>query len=166
MLQYLNSLPAWRRLVGTNDPDLHMKDLEILLRGFAMLLDAASYAPSMMKFLNQFSKKCQKHDSDENQYLRDVFERFLSNCSTLPDDAFFSTRSQRFNIALFESVFSAICRDAIVNRTLPERSLRNETIRSLADDADFLSASQQGTTKTLNVHQRLERAREIVCEKG
>ena len=35
-----------------------MKDVEILLRGFALLIDGQNYAPSMVKFLNQFSRMC------------------------------------------------------------------------------------------------------------
>jgi uncharacterized protein with ParB-like and HNH nuclease domain len=165
MLLRINTLPQWRRLVGTEDPDLHMKDVEILLRGFAMLLDSNNYAPSMMKYLNQFSKKCQKHDSTENDYLEKVFEQFLHNCSELPDETFFSTRTQRFNIALFESVFVAMCQEAVTARKLPTAMLGNKLIRFLADDEEFLGASQQGTTKTANVHQRLNRARAILYEK-
>ena len=33
-----------------------MKDVEILLRGFAMLVKGDKYRPSMAKFLNQFSR--------------------------------------------------------------------------------------------------------------
>ena len=38
MLHRINLLPSWRRFLQVTDPDLHMKDVEILLRGFAMLM--------------------------------------------------------------------------------------------------------------------------------
>jgi len=50
MLYRENSRPAWRHLLGNQEPDLHMKDIEILLRGFAMLVDGHIYAPSMVRF--------------------------------------------------------------------------------------------------------------------
>ena len=56
MLYNANSWGAWRRLLGGCLPDLHMKDVEILLRGFAMLIDVNNYAPSMVRFLNQFAQ--------------------------------------------------------------------------------------------------------------
>ncbi len=64
-----NSNATWRRLLGNAEPDLHMKDVEILLRGFAMLIDGHNYTPSMVKFLNQFSKKCKGQTKDQNKYL-------------------------------------------------------------------------------------------------
>jgi len=163
MLHRVNSLPDWRRLLGSNEPDLHMKDVEVLLRGFAMLLDVNSYAPSMMKFLNQFSTKCRSHERAQNEYLEAVFKQFLDNCRTLPDDAFLNTRTRRFNIALFESAFAAVCEVAIASHGMPDRTLEIHRIRMLADDAEFQTASLQGTTKTANVNQRLSRARAILC---
>ena len=46
-----------------------MKDIEILLRGFAMLVDREKYAPSMVRFMNQFSFKCKSHGTEKNEYL-------------------------------------------------------------------------------------------------
>src|SRR5216684_4576176 len=67
MLYRANANPAWRRLLVNQEPDLHMKDVEILLRGFAMLIDGDNYAPSMVKFLNQFSRKCRSQTPEKIQ---------------------------------------------------------------------------------------------------
>ena len=55
LLYQLNARPEWQRLLGVTESDLHMKDVEVLLRGFALLIDGARYSPSMVKFLNTFS---------------------------------------------------------------------------------------------------------------
>jgi len=60
MLYQANSKPTWRYILANEEPDVHMKDVEILLRGFAMLIDAENYSPSMVRFLNQFSRKCRR----------------------------------------------------------------------------------------------------------
>lgn len=39
MLYHANMNQVWRGFIGSTEPDLHMKDIEILLRAFAMLLD-------------------------------------------------------------------------------------------------------------------------------
>ena len=62
MLYDMNTEGTWRSLLGSTEPDLHLKDIEVLLRGFAMLVDEPTYAPSMLRFLNRFSKKCKTHD--------------------------------------------------------------------------------------------------------
>jgi uncharacterized protein with ParB-like and HNH nuclease domain len=77
MLYHINALSGWRTLTGSSEPDLHMKDIEILLRGFAMLVDGQNYTPSMVKFLNQFSKKCEVHSKEQNTYLSDLFSHLL-----------------------------------------------------------------------------------------
>jgi uncharacterized protein with ParB-like and HNH nuclease domain len=59
MLYSINSESRWRSILGSPVPDLHMKDIEILLRGFAMLIDGKSYSPSMVRFLNRFSRSCE-----------------------------------------------------------------------------------------------------------
>ena len=44
------------QLLDAQEADLHMRDVEILLRSFAMLIDGDQYKPSMVKFLNAFSE--------------------------------------------------------------------------------------------------------------
>src|SRR5437660_12594916 len=102
MLYRANSKTGWRRLLPNQEPDLHMKDVEILLRGFAMLIDSANYAPSMVKFLNQFSRKSRSNTDEKNAYLSEFFNSFLEACSDLGSDAFLNKTNRRFNVALYE----------------------------------------------------------------
>lgn len=79
MLYRANVLPKLRRLLGNQDPDLHMKDVEIFLRGFALLIDADNYAPSMVKFLNQFSRKAKAHTGEQNDRLEKLIRFVLGS---------------------------------------------------------------------------------------
>src|SRR6266404_4860605 len=88
MLYRINRLEGWRRILKTPEPDLHNKDIEILLRGFAMLLDSEEYAPSMVRFLNLFSKKCRQQNAEHNSYLEKLFESFVQACQDLSENAF------------------------------------------------------------------------------
>jgi len=162
MLYHINTEPQFRRILRTPEPDLHMKDIEILLRGFAMLIDGSNYAPSMVKFLNQFSRKCESHDEDKNRYLESLFKSFMEACSELNEDAFLNKRNRRFNIALFEAVFTAACEAAFNERRILRGTLGGQHIATLENDAEFVKASLEGTTRTANVSKRIQRAREIV----
>ncbi len=162
MLNEVNRTTAWRKLTGQSAPDLHMKDLEIILRGFAMLIDSQNYAPSMVKFLNQFSKKAQAHDDKRNAYLKKLFASFLRSANELPKDAFLAQDSARFNIALFEAVFVAACTHPFQDRALVEGLLCAESITGLRSNAEFVQAARVGTTQTTNVRKRLQIASEIV----
>ena len=162
MLYRINVLSGWRRILDRPEPDIHMKDLEILLRGFAMLVDRENYAPSMIKFLNQFSKKSKAQSDEQNEYLEKLFESFLGACADLPPNTFLNKRNRRFNIALYEAVFTAACTQAFQKRELITDKLDNNEIQELEGDAEFSEASQQGTTQSSNVHIRLERALKII----
>ncbi len=160
LLYRLNARPAWRRLLPVPEPDLHMKDVEILLRGFALLIDNANYAPSMVKFLNQFSRKCKQHRDEQNKFLSDLFDSFLAASATLPKDVFL--RNGRFNVALYESVFVAACEDGFSKKRTLSGALAAETVKQLESDDTFKGATIEGTTQTKNVVSRLDRARAIV----
>ncbi len=164
MLNEVNGLDDWRRLTGRSDPDLHLKDLEIVLRGFAMLIKGERYAPSMVKFLNRFSKDAQTHDEEQNEYLRKLFCSFLESASHLEDNTFLIADSARFNIALFEAVFVAACKSPFSGqpRSLVQGHLCSESVAKLRNDPDFLQAARVSTTQTSNVKKRLERAYEII----
>ena len=163
MLYRINAETAsWRRLLGAVDPDLHMKDIEILLRGFAMLVDGEQYSPSMVRFLNRFSKKCKSNSSKENEYLERLFNSFLTACSELPANVFANKKNNRFNIALYEAVFAGSCKGAFTDRTLVESKLDGGKVRKLETDEEFSAAALEGTTRTANVERRLGRAKLIV----
>ena len=111
MLYRTNLDKKWRKLVGSPISDLHMKDVEILLRGFAMLIHGDDYRPSMVKFLNNFSKHARTFQGDELVNLQRLLDQFLESCKDLPPDAFHSAQG-RFSPMIFESVFVATCRGA------------------------------------------------------
>lgn len=162
MLSRLNTKHEWRRILQNPQPDLHMKDIEVLLRGFAMLIEGDDYKPSLTRFLNQFAKSCKSHSPEQNAYLEQLFSSFLSASQNLPQDAFINKKNRRFNIALFEAVFTAASEGAFKDRKLLQGELLNEKIQLLENDQQFLQASLEGTTRTKNVTLRLEKAREIL----
>ena len=162
LLYRINNLEKWRNILGNPEPDLHMKDIEILLRGFAMLVDGENYAPSLVKFLNQFSNKCKRQTSNQNEYFRQLFESFLEACSSLPENAFKNKRNNRFNVALYEAVFASACEKAFAERRFITSALDADRVQSLENDTDFIEASRVSSTQTSNVHKRVNRAREII----
>jgi uncharacterized protein with ParB-like and HNH nuclease domain len=162
MLYRLNGATEWRRILRSQEPDLHMKDIEILLRGFAMLIDGDNYAPSMVRFLNQFSRRCREHSEEQNKYLGKLFESFLSACGELPDDAFLNKKNRRFNIALYEAAFTASCKEAFKGRRETQGKLAVAQLVELEGDSEFTKAALEGTTGTSNVTTRLSRAKALI----
>lgn len=162
MLHRINLTKAWRDLLDLPEPDLHMKDFEILLRGFAMLLDGPNYRPSMAKFLNKFSKNSKKMDPDTITALEKAFHEFLEACSELPKRAFYGKTTGKFNISIFEAVFTAICENKTVGADGKVQKLDPSKLNALKDDQDFIQATLKSTTHSSNVAVRLARAKQIL----
>jgi len=163
MLYRLNTLPDWRRIIGVEEPDLNMKDIEILLRGFAMLIERKEYQSSMVRFLNSFSKNCKKLKDEQIDYLEELFHSFLESCSVLPERAFYRKTTNKFNISIFEAVFVAQCTNSFEVRKLVEGKLDPEKLEELKSNSEFVEAIQSQTTSKENVNKRLRKATNILC---
>ena len=161
MLYRTNTQEEWRKLVGTKIPDIHMKDVEILLRGFAMLISEESYRPSMVKFLNKFSQEAQSFDEQQLEQFRMLLESFLASCRNLPAQAFHSSQG-RFSPMIFESVFVAACREPYLVGDKIDGEIDFNSLEMLKENAEFRSATQSQTTSQRNVIRRLDLAREII----
>ena len=161
MLARINLNSTWRKLLGLEEPDLHMKDIEVLLRSYAMLIEGSTYKPSMTKFLNAFSKNCKSLDDDRLNYLEKLFESFIDSCQDLSAEAFLS-KTQKFNISLFDSTFAAICGTVFPDRKLVSEKISHEKLVALQNDPDFIEASKSDTASTANVEKRLLRGRNIL----
>jgi uncharacterized protein with ParB-like and HNH nuclease domain len=161
MLFRINNNKQWRELLDAEEADLHMRDVEILLRSFAMLIDGDQYKPSMVKFLNAFSNKNKNLKESHIDYLENLFNNFLENSQGLTGRAFFGS-SGRFATLFFEAVFAACCRDAFKNKTLDTLKFKPESITRLFQDKEFGDASQTDTASKSNVETRLKRARIVL----
>lgn len=157
LLYMLNLDERWRRLLGVPDPDLYMKDVEILLRGFSMLLESNNYRPSMLRFLNTFSKNSRNFTQERIDYFSRLFDSFLNSCSNLEDNAFLSGRG-RFNISVYESVFRAVCLDPASHNILVSTKIDPVKLQQLKKDPEFFNATQSNIAGTANVQKRLELA--------
>ena len=161
MLYSINLYEKWRNLTPSSTPDLNMKDVEILLRGFAMLVDGPIYKPSMTKFLNKFSFKAKKFPDANIQYLKDLFSAFLDKVAH-SDSRIFHSKTGRFNISVYESNFVASCNKAFLDKTLNVADIDLEKVSLLKQDEEFIDATQSDTASEKNVKIRIERAKEVL----
>lgn len=161
MLYKLNLWNDWRSYTPTKTPNLHMKDIEILLRGFAMLVNFNDYKPSMTRFLNKFSFFAKKDSKKNIEYLETLFKKFVS---VLPDEELklFYNKTGRFNISVFESIFVASCESAFKSKNLDIIIPTIEQVNQLKEDTDFIAATQSDTASIKNVSGRINKAKEIL----
>lgn len=161
MLFKINNDNRWRKILDSLEADLHARDVEILLRSFAMLVGGEKYKPSMLKFLNAFSNDCKKLGQDDISYLQGLFYSFLESAKELPDRIFFSARN-RFATLFFEAIFVVVAADAYREKKFISEKLDPEKIKQVFSDEAFNDASQTDTASAANVKTRLARAKAIM----
>ena len=160
MLSKINLDPRWRRLTKL-EPDMRMRDLETLLRGFALLVSGSNYRAPMVRFLNTFSEESKKFPVEKITYFEQLFDSFMNQCKDLPQSAF-GSKSGRFSRSMYEAIFAAVCEEAYSKGALDVKPLVASKLDQLKNDPVFLEASQSQTTSKENVELRLRRAKQIL----
>lgn len=154
----LNMEPAWRQLLNQPQADIHMRDIEVLLRGIAMWKKGNEYSPSMVKFLNSFSKEAKSYSNDDIRRIGERVRAFFRAIEPISRTDFLNARN-RFRVSLFESVFSAVC---IELETNPDWRAQPGSVQALAARPDFITYSLEKTTSVVHVKGRLRLANEIL----
>lgn len=160
MLYSLNSNEKWRELVGKKEEDDKFRDVEVLLRSFALFYGEKSYTGSMVQFLNRFSKDAQKFDEDEVEKCKQVFENFLTVCETINPKEFL-TKTGSFNVSLFDSVFVVIAKK-IISSGVDAAKISSEAFDALKNDTSFKTAITHSTSHVDSVKSRLSLARKYL----
>jgi hypothetical protein len=157
MLYRANTDKRWRALLGIDEPDLHMKDIETILRGFALLVRGKQYKPSMTGFLNESSRQFKRLPDEEVQYLERLFYSFLDACSDLPAQSFYG-KGGGFTISIYDAVFASFCSTAFERHEVLTGKIDPAKLSRLKEDTEFFEASQSRTAGKGNVQKRLSRA--------
>ncbi len=165
LLIELNKVSAWRTLWGSESPDDRMRDIEFILRFFALssayILDE-KHAPariSLKKFLSEYM------DAEEKLDLAHLSSRFSKTCSFILENigpsAFHNSASgsTRGNASFSPTVFDSvmIATDIALESGWKEQpqSLCNKRDELLADPA-YQSLLYQETMRTPNIRERVK----------
>jgi uncharacterized protein with ParB-like and HNH nuclease domain len=158
LLDKLNVLPAWRRIVGKSNPDSRQKDIELILRFFA-LLDHSHYQKPMKDFLSKFMKA----NRDQGQKVLQQFRKlFTTTCTSIVNhlgDKPFHIRAG-LNSAVLDCVMVSFANnfDAIPQDI-------QQRYRSLLHDGDFLKNVSSATTDEDVVKSRFQLAAQKLFQK-
>ncbi len=157
----LNSQPKWRKMLRQVQTDVHFKDVEILLRAFAMLFEYKTYSSPMGRFLNTFSKTANGFKLELIDYLGALFVSFLDSCDNLSETAF-STKQGQFSISLFESIFVATCIEAFKKKELVSSKVVDNSVVALKENEEFINSNQGSVASKTNVTTRITKAIEML----
>jgi len=155
LLDELNRDPSWRQILGKEPPDTRRKDVELIVRFFA-LQDISKYKKPMKDWLSKFMRK---NHAPTNEQLDRTRATFSTTCRRVVDalgPTPFHVRTG-LNAAVFDAVMVAFNKHG---DQIPE-DIRERYQQLIADQA-FERDTKSATTDADAVRGRQQRAVEIL----
>ena len=150
-LANVNGLPHWRKILGKQDADSRGRDVELLLRFFAMR-DISEYKKPMKEFLSSFMRKNRDARDEALTTSRRLFERTCGSVIDALGERPFHIRTG-LNPAVLDAVMVAFSQhlDDIPNDI-------SERYKDLIKSGDFDQDTRRRTTDVERVRARFQRA--------
>ncbi len=152
-LRELNKNSKWREITGVINPDIRMRDIELIVRFLALLEGGDSYGKPMKQYLNKYMRKHRREQKKEpftSTFLNTV-NKVLENLGPRP---FHIKRG--INIAVFDSVMIAFAQSKDVPDNIKDR------FQKLISNPSYDEAISLHTTDVDKVATRIKLAKEIL----
>ena len=154
-LAKLNVDPEWRKILGKPIPDSRKRDIELLVRFFAMR-DISNYQKPMKDFLSRFMKKNQDAPVKSLEGSEEIFRNTCAQLvDSLGEKPFHGLRG--VNVAVLDAVMVTFSQN--LDSIPVDIKARYEMLRN---DAAFVTRTRQGTTDVAIVRERFEQAKTIL----
>ena len=153
MLKEINKEPVWRRVYGRSQPDSRMRDIELIVRFFALYESSELYTKPMKQFISDYMAKHQR-DANPDEYKMKFVDTAEKVVSQLGEKPFHVKRG--INVAVFDSVMVAFARSRTVNSDVYNR------YEELKDHERFIASVTANTTDVNTVQERLRLASEVL----
>jgi uncharacterized protein with ParB-like and HNH nuclease domain len=164
MLGLLNKYGPWREIVGKKGEDKRMRDMELILRFFALFHNVGHYKKPMKKFLNDYMGN---NKAPSGAIIEKFSREFKMTCDVvvayLGKQPFHLHRG--LNAAVYDSAFTAFARHASELSTTPvgSRPQRLQArFKKLVENENYLSWVTSATTDDDVVPKRIDKAEEIL----
>ena len=184
LLSKLNKNSVWRGFFGKNNPDNRLKDIEIILRLYAMLINGDKdvhkefsdtskilYQNSILSFLNNFANYSKKFDSKQLENFSQIWESFMNAIDEVDKNVFSNTndenvKASKISIPVFEAVFYGIYRNEVKKLKVKEVKLTDSIINELKRNQKFLEACNGKTSSKIQVNSRLKESLDFFESRG
>jgi hypothetical protein len=152
LLHELNDLPSWREILGKPKRDTRMRDVELILRFFALYHALGQYEKPMKDFMSRYMRQHANEDEETINLYRSEFARtteaVLEHLGARPFHLVTG-----FNSAAFDSVYCAFAGHL---DSIPE-DVRDRW-QALAASNEFQESVRSNTTDGEQVRGRMAQA--------
>jgi len=163
----LNKYPAWRDIIGRKGEDKRMRDMELILRFFALFHWISQYKKPMKQFLNNYMKENKNPSEQMLEKFRTEFKSTANAVVTyLGKQPFHLHRG--LNAAVYDSVFTAVARrvDSLDAKSATEIKVKRiqSRYKKLVKDDSYLAWVTSATTDDDIVPKRINRAEKFLFD--
>ena len=173
LLFSLNEHPSWRKLYGDEKADRRMRDLELILRFFAMnnpeVLRSDAYYISLTQLMNKFMGNNQYASSD---FIKRKTDEFTSTVDFIfynfGEEAFFNLQSdltklrRRLYPTILDSLMIATNIAITRNVDMPDAQTLQERRLQLLRDEEYRASITQGTMQVSSIKKRISKALQVI----
>lgn len=168
LLFKLNGYPAWRTLFGLPVAEPRMRDMEYILRFFALVSAefkaGSAERLSLRRYLDLFIKNNEKISAFESEQMERQFCEVIDMTLALfGENAFHNVSPSdtsrfvpKFNPTIFDSIMAAV--DSAIRRGINPVGDPVEQRLRLLKDADYKSVIAQETMRRTSIEKRFEKA--------
>ncbi|MGD0191222.1 MAG: DUF262 domain-containing protein [Rhizomicrobium sp.] len=158
-LRDLNSDSNWRKIVGKIPPDKHQKDVELILRLFALFREWLRYEKPMKEYLNKVMSANKKFETTR---AKDFARLFPEACKFVVDalgERPFNVRGP-LNTTVLDATMTVVLEH--IEKGLPAEFA--EKFALMLEDREFEATTTLATTDTATVHHRLTMATNLLTK--
>lgn len=153
LLIELNKNESWRKIYGKESP--RQKDVELILRFFALLFTSESYTRPMKDFLNKYMAKNRNLKYQNEKILFDAFGSSITAIyDALKEKAFRPEKT--LNAAVFDAVMVGIASRIQEKGTITDIKTLKDRYNKLLDNDAFIKAYKTATSDDENIKMRLK----------
>ena len=157
----INENSEWRKVLG-GDSDQRQKDVEIILRMFALASDYENFKKPLSKFINEYCRKMKLY-VDESGLYEKLFGKFAANMAGINRELYLEPKSKRLSVPMLEACFSASIGTALRDKNEESViSITDSHLTSLRGNEKFDDYFSGKTTDVDSVKGRIGLARTII----
>jgi hypothetical protein len=156
-LKALSANSGWQKILGITRPDKNQKDVELVLRLFALCDVWKAYEKPMLRYLNQQMNENKEFSSQRAERFKKRFPAAVEVVNSALDRPF------RPRGVINSAVLEAVMVTLLEHEDITADQLK-ERYQTLINEPNFMDHTRGGTTDTGILRNRLELARAILTD--
>ncbi|WP_339706894.1 DUF262 domain-containing protein [Algoriphagus aquimarinus] len=155
LLNVLVKHQAWRQIFGKNS-DYRLKEQELILRFFSLLLYRNEYEKPLKSFLNMVmsrNRDCNEHSAEK---LSEIFKKNFDFIVQFLNPRPFRIK-RNLNLGAYDAISTGIA-ERLMKSNVQDYAAFQEAYTNLVENEEFIQVVQGGTSDENNIRMRLDMA--------